>query len=187
MIVNYYGIIGCECRFDAQGAFLAAPTNAVPQSLQQLGFYYAQDGVWYKRLTPQETAYLQSLHGAPVADLPAPGAMNGAAAPGADTGETPEEKKAADKLCIISLCLMYGFNILSYIIAQSGSSAFYSISGIATIAAFIMMIVVRVKYPKNKFGKILMIIYLIQLAIGILAFLALMIMCQSCLHDCRGL
>ena len=185
MIVNYFGIMGCECRFDAQGAFLAAPNGVPVPQLQQFGFYYAQDGIWYKRLSPQESAYLQSLGNQPVVVLPAPGVGT---APGAETGETPEEKKSADKLCVISLILMYGVTALSYAMANAGiSNAFFSVSGLAGIAAFILMIVVRVKYPKNKFGKVLMIIYLIQLALGILAFLALMIMCQSCIHDCRGM
>ena len=61
MVVNYYGILGCECIWDQNGVFLSAPAGVQVQSLQQLGFYTAADGRWYKQLSPQESAFLNSM------------------------------------------------------------------------------------------------------------------------------
>ena len=70
MIVNYYGILGCECIWDQNGVFLSAPAGVQVQSLQQLGFYTAADGRWFKQLTSQESAYLESRRNMAVVDLP---------------------------------------------------------------------------------------------------------------------
>ena len=56
MIVNYHGILGCECRWDENTAYLVAPEETAVQPLMKLGFYCAQDGRWYKQLFPQESA-----------------------------------------------------------------------------------------------------------------------------------
>ena len=58
--------------------------------------------------------------------------------------------------------------------------------GIAPLAAIVIMIVVRVKYPKNKFGKVLMWIYIIELILTMLLLLIIIITCAGILHDCRG-
>ena len=73
--------------------------------------------------------------------------------------------KALDAITSISTCLM----------------------GASYIAAWVLMILVRVKYKKNKFGFILMIIYLILLALTVIAIIILIASCISCLNDCHGM
>ncbi|WP_294479505.1 hypothetical protein [uncultured Ruminococcus sp.] len=185
MVVNYYGILGCECIWDQNGVFLSAPAGVQVQSLQQLGFYTAADGRWYKQLSPQESAYLNSMKNVSVVDLPAQGYNFGmVSGTASDMEESPEDKKRANTLCLISLILGHGLSLFSYILTQIFDMHTYSIFGTAGLIAFILMIYVRVKYPKNKFGKVLMILYIVEIIIAIIVLIAIIAACASCLNDC---
>ena len=124
---------------------------------------------------------------------------------------TPEDNKRANILCIISLAC----EILPYLIASILSiftstitelaevnadtevnalpEIFTNILGIAClllmIAGLTIMIYVRVKYPKNVFGKVLMWLYIIvgiiQLIIFIVYILFIIWACVSCM-SCMG-
>lgn len=186
MTVNYYGIMGCTVQWDQNGAYLVPPAGTPVPALQQAGFATAPNGFWFRRLNPQETQIVQSNSNMPVLTLPPAGAPG----MGAVQEETPEEKQKANKLCIISLAMMYGGGALYSLFTKIGNSNLLGILGtlslVCSLAAFILMIVVRVKYPKNKFGKILMIIYLVQLILGVLAFVALVAFCGYIASSCRG-
>ena len=121
---------------------------------------------------------------------------------------TPEEESKANKLCIASLFCMFGVPIILSSIVQLemrimsvGDSysefvprVFLTIEEISFLAAWFLMITVRVKYKSNKFGKILMWFYIAMTIIGIIAavlFIILIISCineffQSC-EECRGM
>lgn len=109
------------------------------------------------------------------------------------TNINEEENKKANKLCIISLCLKYIPTIITgsfYGITGESNSVINSLInllGLCPLAAFIIMIIVRVKYPKNKFGKIIMWIYIIELILVIIGVIILLIACGAILRDCRGL
>ncbi|SFC17137.1 hypothetical protein [Ruminococcus albus] len=186
MIVNYYGICGCECIWDQNGLFLAAPAGVQVQSLKQLGFYTAADGRWYKQLSPQESAYLDSMKNMAVVDLPAKGPSFGMTPNITFDAETPEDKKKANTMCIISLLLMFCVNPLIVEISRNGYENITSISGFSGLAALILMIYVRVKYPKNTFGKVLMIVYIVFFVLGLIWLTLIMAMCASCMKDCHG-
>lgn len=124
---------------------------------------------------------------------------------------TPEEKKQADKLCIVSMILMFAPMALMFIADiimgvlydtgvtdlyySLGSS--YAIESVLTfvvfgcgIAALVLMILVRVKYPQSVFGKVLMWLY-IALAVLLVIFIAVTIMAcglalASCVRSCPG-
>lgn len=104
-----------------------------------------------------------------------------------------EENKKANKLCIISLCLKYIPTVISgALYGISSDSNFITnllicLLGLCPLAAFVIMITVRVKYPKNKFGKIIMWIYIIELILTIISILIIIITCGTILRDCRGL
>ncbi|MBO4867538.1 MAG: hypothetical protein J5582_13425 [Ruminococcus sp.] len=186
MIVNYYGICGCECIWDQKGVFLAAPGGVQVQSLQQMGFYTAADGRWYKQLSPQESAYLNSMQNMSVVDLPAQGTSFGMTPNITFDVETPEDKKKANRLCIISLILMFCINPLVVAISRFGNDSISFLNGLSSIAAFILMIYVRVKYPKNIFGKVLMIVYIALIILSLISLILIMAMCASIVRDCRG-
>lgn len=117
------------------------------------------------------------------------------------TMEDPEEKKKANMLCTISLILKYGMGLItgvvagvmsaignpsssSYSVIASANTVLASLTGIAGLAAFVIMIVVRVKYPKNTFGKVIMWIYIVELILSILAAIILIVACASALSAC---
>ena len=124
---------------------------------------------------------------------------------------SPEDKKQADKLCIISMILMFApmvviflKNIVLGLLFDAGKEEFYYniassyvLGSILTflmagcgIAALVLMILVRVKYPQSVFGKVLMWLY-IALAILVVVFIAVTIIACglafiSCVRNCPG-
>ena len=117
--------------------------------------------------------------------------------------------KKANILCWISLaCLIVPF-ILSPILGKIVLSTSQTIVGglfsflssligfcfhIARILGVVLMIYVRIKYPKNVFGKVLMWIYIIVLVIIILFIIFIMVLCNGCIDgmsgcitECRGI
>ena len=101
--------------------------------------------------------------------------------------ETPEEKAQANKLCLYSIgCTILGHIATGLYAALTGevSSLVGSISSLLGVAGLILMIVVRVKYPKNTFGKVLMWIYIVYFIFAILSIIAAVILfawfCYSC-------
>ena len=104
-------------------------------------------------------------------------------------------KKNATTLCVISLILMYGFptimGVIAAIVSSIGSNVMeylYSILGtfesFSAIAAIVLMIVARVKYPESKFAKVLMIIYIIQVALSIIIGIIFLVACAALIASC---
>ena len=89
-------------------------------------------------------------------------------------------KKRSNMLCVISLICMFGGPVISYLVTSpfangdisasthSALQAGYRINIVAYIAAWVIAIVTRRKY-KDKFSKVLIIIYSILLVVVILA------------------
>ena len=120
--------------------------------------------------------------------------------------QSAEDNKKANILCTISLVLFvcpvitaifYGvlenaFKVNNQL-EVAGSSVMEiasEISGVFYVAALVLMIIVRVKYPKNTFGKILMWIYIVLTALALIAFVVMMIACSlacgACMKELEG-
>ena len=119
-----------------------------------------------------------------------------------------DENIKGNKLCIISLILKYGvlaigggiIELLSHFInnISVNTSDFivatlFVIVGICSLTAFVLMVIVRIKYPKNTFGKVLMWIYIIEIILAIIAIVMLFLACIACVNSldnffasCRG-
>ena len=102
-----------------------------------------------------------------------------------------QDNKRANKLCLLSLFWLFIFPaytaLLSVFLEKGGDffSIIYSlheaISAISPFIALILMVYVRVKYPKNTFGKVLMWLYIVLFIILLIAFVYLIIGCiQTC-------
>lgn len=101
-----------------------------------------------------------------------------------------EENKIANRLSLISLLLRFASPIVlgvSTIIIEPFSdglssifSAFYPL---IALAAFVLMVIVRVKYPKNTFGKVLMWLYIATAIIYILFFVFIAVACVACISQ----
>lgn len=85
------------------------------------------------------------------------------------------------KLGIISAALyFFGFIIVSLIsnlLPPSLSDSFSVLGGICPLSGIVVMIAGRVKYPTNKFLKIVMWIIMVSIALGLIAFVVIYISC----------
>lgn len=114
---------------------------------------------------------------------------------------SPEDNKKANKLSLISLALFFGPSILTGVIVPivgsitEGSGSVYNmltgilsmIDGSAWLASIIIMIIVRVKYPKNVFGKVIMWIYILLIILSVVLFAIVMISCAIMCRSCQGM
>lgn len=95
----------------------------------------------------------------------------------------------ANNLCVISLLLMYVFPLISWgiSIVTGGLGSFLSaLTPLSVIAAYILMIVARVKEPNNKFAKVLMIIYLIQIFLVVFLVIISTVLLAVLIKSCCG-
>ena len=102
-----------------------------------------------------------------------------------------EDDKKANLLCILSLISFFGVTILESILNIFASKisatifdAIYSISSLCILAGLTLMIVARVKYPNNKFVKIVMWIYIVTIGLGIVSLMLAIISCGIGLRNC---
>ncbi|MDO5154874.1 MAG: hypothetical protein Q4D51_02815 [Eubacteriales bacterium] len=117
-----------------------------------------------------------------------------------------EEKKTANKLCLISLICMvlpivltiFSIVVLALTTSSDSSEAdaivfniLSAVNGAAVIAAIVLMIYVRIKYPKNIFGKVLMWLYIVIAILIVVAVIVLivtcLVTCQSCMEQCGNM
>jgi len=127
-----------------------------------------------------------------------------------DEKYTPQQLKQAKLLCILSLtfyvvpqivlsivAIINDISPLNYtsseynpitngitsILTEIASGSFFMLE----IAAIVLMIVARVKYPKYTFAKVLMIVYIVEFAIAILSIVVLMIFVAYICSQCAGM
>ena len=112
-----------------------------------------------------------------------------------------QENKKANTLCWISLACAIGPWVLWIVtdILKDGAAGNSlgdvwgiicniadALSLFGWLAALILMIYVRIKYPKNVFGLILMVLYIIVIITLILFVIFMYIMCHTFLGGCYG-
>lgn len=130
---------------------------------------------------------------------PQPAEVVAPVAPAQPKTKTPEDE-LANKLCIISLICYFGPGVLSAVMtpllatfedtlenSPTGDILALPIGAIlalAPIAAIILMIVARVKAPKNTFAKVLMWVYIglfiLKILLGFLLLLLFGVAIASC-------
>ncbi|MBR1773811.1 MAG: hypothetical protein IJ749_07900 [Eubacterium sp.] len=114
---------------------------------------------------------------------------------------SPEDNRTANILCVISLlCHFVVPFVVSFILGaltdvfsgtsyKSSDSVFTSmlslLVSVSYLASWVLMIIVRVKYKNNTFGKVIMWIYIILLALGIIAVIILIVTCVNILRECN--
>ena len=92
-----------------------------------------------------------------------------------------DENEKANVLCLISLCLFYMGSFFLSLIPVLGKI----LTPLSPLAAISIMIYVRIKYPSNTFGKVLMILYIINTILLILGFIFLLFLCNSIARSCN--
>lgn len=109
-------------------------------------------------------------------------------------GSSGQSRKRANLICIISSCLMVAPFFIFFIWAMFHGdnlefldNIILSIIGILPLASIVLMVFVRIKYPKNTFGKLLMWVYIALAVISVLLIVALIAFCYYIIESCRGL
>lgn len=113
--------------------------------------------------------------------------------------EKPTKDHTPDILCMISiLCEIVPFimdgvftgavQTLSYKVSENPGlmmirNLIGSLAGIGFVAGIVLLIIVRVKYPQNTFGKVLMWVYIV---FAVLCFLAFFLFLVACSIACNG-
>ena len=98
-----------------------------------------------------------------------------------------DDEKKANILSAISLIVGFGMDAVITILATFLPKArdvlrSFGITGSLPILGLVIMIVARVKYPNNKFAKIVMWIYIVGFVITIVAILAIF---ATCITSCK--
>lgn len=106
---------------------------------------------------------------------------------------SPEDNKKANMLCGLSLLLSYGIPglgaFLSYLASSNSTIIQYlgnlisSVVGLSSIAGIVIMIIVRIKYPQNTFGKVLMWVYIVEYILLIILGIVIVIACSAAISD----
>lgn len=195
MIIQYGDIRGCQLLQSNDQLLLAAPQGIGRDLLIRNGFVQMADGSWHHYLTAAEYQYIQEHWNDP--EIVLQSTVQGSA-------EAPEDKKSAHTLCFISLGLLAGSWIIPFVtgILYALSEGDYPdvltelVSGcswLCSLAAFVFMIITRVKYPRNTFGKVLMWCYIGYIILQIILLVAVIIacsigcaMCMDELSSCPG-
>ncbi len=93
-----------------------------------------------------------------------------------------EDNKKANFMCILSLLLYIAAPVVLYLIdmiisftLDKGFTFFSAFSSLSHLAGLALMIVARVKYPKNTFAKVLMWIYIGLMLLSIVIVIVIII------------
>ena len=109
---------------------------------------------------------------------------------------TSQDKKKANIMCIISLCLTFGLSIIFSLIiwilgtAGMGEESILELTSIgvmilmpAYIAGIVLMIIVRVRFRRSVFGKVLMFIYI---ALAVISLISVVFLVGACIESCQN-
>ena len=119
----------------------------------------------------------------------------------------PEDERKSNVFCIASLICVFlprvlqflGYLLFGTLLQQVGresvlydriSGALSALGILFLIAGIVLVIYVRVKYPKNIFGKVLMWIYIVLAVLILIAFIVMLVACTlACsylIETCQG-
>ena len=119
----------------------------------------------------------------------------------------PDDERKANVFCIASLICVFlprvlqflGYLLFGTLLQQVGresvlydriSGALSALGILFLIAGIVLVIYVRVKYPKNIFGKVLMWIYIVLAVLILIAFIVMLVACTlACsylIETCQG-
>ena len=175
MLVHFFEVRNCTFESYKGDPVLFAPYDVDDDTLMKRGFRRSKEERWYRPVNMKEYSYI--VYWAQYGDVD----INDAAS---------QNDNTANILCYVSVGLM----ALGFPMSLLGTIL---VGGLFFIAALVLMIIVRVKYPQNQFGKVLCIVYIVLAAIAIILTIAAMIIiaivcnqfiqdCESCCHNIPG-
>ena len=184
MTVDYYEVRDCTVEQLGGRTVLAAPPQEVsrllPEILMRCGFLKEADGRWYHWLTDAELQLLQGAQGSVRLSF-----GGDALPPNPILVQEPErEAPAANYLTGGSLLAM----LMSLILPYHSNPDIIMLRGVLIVTGWVLLIVARVKYPKNTFAKVVMWVYIVLMILGFLFMVAVGIFiiytCNECVSSC---
>ena len=102
-----------------------------------------------------------------------------------------EVSKKANILSIVSIVLLYinfGISLVCEYLKIELNDLMQNITGLLPLIGLIIMVFVRVKYPKNILGKVSMWLYIIFFVVTVVLLVAVIIACgvsfNACIEGC---
>ena len=191
MVVHFYEVRNCTFEGYKGDPVLFAPADTDDDTLMKRGFRRNKEGRWFRPVNMAEynfISYSAQFGDVTINDANAGYIMNFNAA-------SPYNQKyygdnTANVLCFVSIGLMASAIPATLLATVLVGGAFF-------IAAIILMIIVRVRYPYSQFGKVLCIVYIVLSILVILFTIAVMVLiaiicnqmmndCESCCHSIPG-
>ena len=189
MTVHYFEINNCSLLYYCGYPILLAPAGTDEGLLTKRGFARQNDGNWIRYIDQFEYGYIMQFGDRnevvindetarqivypPIQYIQQPNFYN---AP-------PPLESTPNILCIVSISLM----------ALSLPATFIGtiiLGGLFYIAALVLMMVARIKYPQSQFARVLCIVYIILTVILVIltaiAIVLLIIACNECLDSMRS-
>lgn len=101
-----------------------------------------------------------------------------------DGVESDKKETPKTKLGLISFILFICSGVVPAVLSKIGLNEFGTVleglSSIMGLAAFVLMIVTRAKYPKDIWGKVTMWLFIAAFVLSIILIIALIVACTSC-------
>ena len=172
MIVTYYGIDGCDVQQDENGMYLTAPCSYKAELLTEKGFSQNTDGSFIKRLSPEESAYLQAHSNTVKVTLPPAEPETGIAA----IRNAQAKTDGADSLCSLALHIAFlgtllGFLLPKFVLPNGNLYVIWLFCiGGGLLAAMIILIAAAVRYPTRKTRRRMIATALALAVYGLLMF-----------------
>lgn len=195
-MIIFYEVQNCVCEnYQNTQPVLLAPQGYDPAVLARNGFVALPDGRWAHFLTEQEYMYMTSvpqgqdvrfyagMFGQPAQSASLQG-QNMQGFPMPDT-QTPEQIQKDAKIANVLAGISAACLALTFVIGGAQAKDLTALGAILFQVGLVLMIIVRVRYKNNLFGKILMWIYIVLCALAIIGVLLLIAVCGSILRDCN--
>ena len=197
MYVHFYEIRGCTCDNVDSRPVLVAPRDTRLDLLTKYQFILLADGRWVHFLTNDEYAYVMT--GYPNRDVTFYTAPQYTASPAAMPQESEEDKRRGNLLAGIGLglfvlYLIVNFGEWGFMKALESNShagettdliaAINSILLLMPVTSFVLMLITRIKYPKNVLGKVLMWVFIVSGILLAFLVIATLVACVACLNEC---
>lgn len=94
------------------------------------------------------------------------------------------DNSQANLLCTISVILTFGVSLIIHLFPILDVVEYITSS--CSLAGLVLMIIARVKYPKNTFAKVLMWLYIIGIIISTILMIAVFVMCGTACISCAN-
>lgn len=115
--------------------------------------------------------------------------------------DSQEDNKKANILCAISLVCWFIVPLIISAISKLYTNSFYSYSngeseclniigagsGLSIIAGIVLMIIVRVKYPNNTFGKVVMWLFIVLTVLAVISVILMIAFLWTLCKGCEGM